>query len=105
MDNGHSDAPQIIKPPVVVPPKETIVSLTCHRFYAPVVFPEPDRLDPRKANITPRLGNFNCIGDKCTLWNKEAQECRDVTDSKSRAMIADYCYGKMNDVHISEGAS
>lgn len=77
----------------------------CHRFYAPVVFPEPDRLDARKMNITPRLGNFTCIGDKCTLWNIEAAECRDVTDSKSRATIAEYAFAKRNDVHIADGGA
>lgn len=104
MVNGQSKVP----PPSGLSLPESAISappkvLTCHRFYAPVVFPEPDRLDPRKASITPRLGNFNCIGAACTLWNIEAQECRDVTDSKSRAIIAEYAFNKTNDVHIQGG--
>lgn len=102
MPNGQSkDVPEIIKPPQIV----EIPVLTCHRMYAPVVFPVPDALDPRKMSITPRLGNFNCLKEKCTLWNIDAKECRDVTDSKSRATIAQYAYNKTNDVHIQEGGS
>ncbi len=102
MPNGQEPrVPEIIKPPK----DGQIVDLVCHRFYAPVVFPEPDKLDPRKANITPRLGNFPCCRDKCTLWNVDAKECRDVTDSKSRAIMAEYAFAKLNDVHIAEGGS
>lgn len=102
MPNGQSKEPLSI----ILPPKiDEKPTLTCHRFYAPVVFPEADALNPRKMNITPRLGNFNCLGDKCTIWNVEAQECRDVTDSKSRAMIAQYAFNKINDVHIQEGGA
>jgi hypothetical protein len=102
MQNGHSDrVPEIIKPPEITQKP----GLTCHRMYAPVVFPEPDRIDPRKMNITPRLGSFSCLGDKCTLWNVEAQECRDVTDSKSRATIAEYAFNKTHDVHIETGGA
>lgn len=102
MENGQSKGvPAIIVPPEV----HQKPVLWCHRFFAPVVFPEPDKLDPRKANITPRLGNFECVGAKCTLWNVEAQECRDVTNSKSSQILADYAYSKMNDVHIQEGGA
>ncbi len=102
MPNGQSK----IVPGLVIPPEiPSKPVLTCHRMYAPVVFPEPDKLDPRKANITPRLGSFNCLGGACTLWNAEAQECRDVTDSKSRAMIAEYAFNKINDVHVESGGA
>jgi hypothetical protein len=102
MPNGQSKEPLVIIPAPKVPENPV---LWCHRFYAPVVFPVPDALDPRKMNITPRLGNFNCVKEHCTLWNAEAQECRDVTDSKSRALIAQYAFNKMNDVHIQEGGA
>lgn len=102
MVNGESKEPLLIVPQPKIEEKPV---LTCHRFYAPVVFPENDRIDPRKMNITPRLGNFSCIGAKCTLWNPEALECRDVTDSKSRAIIAQYAFNKINDVHIETGGA
>lgn len=102
MPNGQSSEPLIIVPAPKIDEKPV---LTCHRFYAPVVFPEQDALNPRKMNITPRLANFNCVTIKCMLWNPEAQECRDVTDSKSRAIIAQYAYNKMNDVAIESGGS
>ncbi len=102
MPNGQSSGVPIIIPVPKVPESPI---LTCHRMYAPVVFPEPDRIDPRKMNITPRLGSFNCLKERCTLWNDEAKECRDVTDSKSRAMIAQYAFNKMNDVHVETGGA
>ncbi len=96
MENGNSDSPQIITPPSL----KDAYSLTCHRFFAPVVFPEPDRIDPRKANITPRLGNFPCIRDRCMMWNSEAGECWDVSAAKGQALAGQYAYNKINDVHI-----
>jgi hypothetical protein len=108
MVNGQSKPPVLapVVPEIIIPPpKDAVPVKTCHRFFAPVVFPEPDRIDPRKANITPRLGNFDCIGVRCTLWNDEAKECRDVTDSKSRATIAEYAYNKTNDVHIQNAGA
>lgn len=102
MPNGQAKEPLII---VSAPKIDEKPVLTCHRFYAPVVFPEPDRIDPRKMNIIPRLGNFSCIQEKCTIWNAEAKECRDVTDSKSRALLAQYAFNKMNDVHIETGGA
>jgi len=101
MTNGHAkDASNGL----VLPPKiEKEPALTCHRFFAPVVFPEPDKLDPRKVNVMPRMGNFPCMKDKCTLWNTEANECYDKTSAKAFSVIAEYAFNKMNDVHIQGG--
>lgn len=102
MVNGQSKE----VPAIIVPPKiDAKPVLTCHRFFAPVVIPQQDPLDPRKVNVLPRLGNFDCLGSKCTIWNAQAEECRDVTDSKSRAIIAEYAFNKMNDVHIQSGGA
>jgi hypothetical protein len=78
-------------------------TLNCHRFFAPVVFPEPDKLQPNRMNITPRMGNFACIKDKCMLWNAEDKECWDVTSAKSQKVQAEYAFNKMNDVHLENG--
>ncbi len=102
MPNGESKRVPII---VSAPKLEEKPAKVCHRYYAPVVIPEPDPLNPKRINITPRLGNFDCIGARCTLWNDEFKECRDVTDSKSRALIAQYAFNKMNDVAIETGGS
>jgi hypothetical protein len=80
-------------------------TLTCHRFFAPVVFPEPDPMVPNRVNINPRLGNFPCIKDKCSLWNPVDSECYDVTTAKSHKTMAEYAFNKMNDVHIQDGGA
>jgi len=98
MDNGHSNPPEIITPPSL---KDAFV-LTCHRFFAPVVFPEPDKLDPRRANIIPRMGNFPCIREKCMMWNSVAGECWDVTAAKGQALAGELAYAKLNDVHVPD---
>ena len=97
-------ADKIVTPPVlshngVVKP----VSLTCHRFFAPIVVPEPDAIIPNRFNINPRMGNFPCMKEKCTLWNAADQECYDVTMAKSQKTIAEYAFNKINDVHIEHG--
>lgn len=102
MPNGQAKEPLIIVP---APKVEVKPVLRCHRMYAPIVFPEPDRIDPRKMNILPRLGSFECLGVTCTLWNSDAEECRDVTDSKSHAIMAQYAYNKINDVHVQDGGA
>lgn len=93
------------KPDIIVPEGKKTVELMCHRIYAPVVVPEQDPLNPKMAKITPRFGNFGCVKDKCTLWNKEALECYDVSQAKSMALIAEYAFAKLNDVHIEGGGS
>lgn len=77
----------------------------CHRFYAPVVFPEADKLVPGKATVTPRLGNFPCVKEACMLWNAEKSECWDVSAARGLALSGEYAYNKMNDVHIQEGGA
>jgi hypothetical protein len=102
MDNGHSKTP--IAPEIIVPePTNAPVPLMCHRFFAPVVVPQPDRIDPRRVTIQANLGNFACIGAKCTLWNAEAKECWDVTARKGQAIAGQYAYNRMNDVTIEGG--
>ncbi len=98
MVNGQKDA-GLVLPPVVH--KEP--ALTCHRFYAPVVFPEPDKVVPNRVNINPKMGNFPCIRENCMLWNAKANECYDVTAAKSQAILAEYAFNKINDVHIEQG--
>lgn len=99
--NGHDKTPLILVPPALV---KTEPQLICHRFFTPIAVPEPDALRPNTFNITPRMGNFPCSKDKCTLWNAVAQECRDVTNSKSWETMAEYAYAMRNDSHI-EGAN
>lgn len=103
MVNGQSkDAPTIVVPPEI---QHKMPALTCHRFFAPVVFPEPDALDPRKVRISPKMGNFDCIKARCTLWNAEKAECYDVTGIKAQILMSEYAFNKMNDVHIQEGGA
>lgn len=100
MKNGHDkDENTLILPPKI----DKSPALTCHRFFAPIVIPEPDKLDTRKLNIMPRMGNFPCIKEKCTLWNEEAQECYEKTSAKALATIAQFAFNKMNDVHTDVG--
>ena len=104
MENGHSKTP--IVPEIIVPPPPDLPpTLMCHRFFAPVVVPQPDRLDPRKMNIQANLGNFACIREKCTLWNAEAKECWDVTARKGQAYAGQYAFNRMNDVSIDGGGA
>ncbi len=102
MTNGHDKTPNLIIPVPVTPPVPPGTK-NCHRFFAPVVFPEPDKLDPRKANITPRLGNFGCIKANCMLWNEEAGECWDVSAARGLAQSGEYAYAMRNDVTIPDG--
>lgn len=106
MVNGQPKSPQ--EPRILVPdshstPKPDGATLTCHRFFAPVVVPEPDPLNPRILKIRPRMGNFPCIVDKCMLWNVEDRECYDVTAAKAQKNIGDYAFNLKNDVHIDGG--
>jgi len=98
MPNGLAIPPEIKR-------KEEESQLLCHRFFAPVVFPEQNPLNPKEVNITPRLGNFVCKKEVCTLWNKEQGECWDVTTAKSQRTIAEYAFNKINDVHIENGGA
>lgn len=91
--------PRIIVPPTIKKEPE----LYCHRFFAPVVFPQADPIVPNKVIIDPKMGNFNCVKDKCMLWNKEDRECYDVTAAKAQKVTAEYAFNKMNDVHIQGG--
>ncbi len=101
MVNGHSRPLDIVLPPPVTPQTE----LTCHRFFAPVVIPEPDPLNPRNLNIRPRMGNFPCIKEKCMLWNPEGAECWDRTQAKALSLLGQFAFNKMNDVSIDNGGS
>lgn len=103
MVNGKSDGAGLIIP--VPKASDAPKELTCHRFFAPVVLPEPDALDPRKLNVMPRLGNFNCLKAKCMLWNAEKEECWDLTALKGQAMVGEYAFGKLNDVHIENAGA
>jgi len=86
-----------------IAPKENIEK-TCHRFFAPIVFPEPDHLQPGKFSVMPRMGNFPCIRAKCMLWNAEKAECFDVTAARGQGLAGEYAYAKMNNVAIDPHA-
>lgn len=104
MKNGQTDGAGLIIPaPVEKPPERTLK--TCHRFFAPVVLPEMDPLNPRKVNVTPRLGNFPCIEGRCALWNAEKSECWDVSAARGQATAGEYAFNLMNDVHIENGGA
>ncbi len=95
MPNGSTRTPLgLVVPPEIKSEKE----MTCHRFFAPVVVPEPDPLNPRNLNIRPRMGNFPCIKEKCMLWNADKTECWDKTQAKALEVISQYAFNLMNDV-------
>lgn len=94
VDNGKTTPLGIITPAPHDEPK------ACHKFFAPVVIPEMDRLTPNKMNVTPRLGNFPCLRDKCMLWNADKLECWDVTAARGLSLAGEYAFNMMNDVHI-----
>lgn len=98
MVNGQRGSGILVPPEIRKEPE-----LTCHRFFAPVVYPEQDPLVPNKVTITPKLGNFNCLKTKCMLWNAADKECYDVTNAKSQKIMAEYSFNKMNDVHVQGG--
>ncbi len=77
----------------------------CHRWFAPVVFPEADKLIPGKATVTPRMGNFPCAKGACMLWNDEKLECWDVSAARGLAQSGEYHYAMANDVSIPEAGS
>lgn len=93
------------KPVLTIPESAKKVDLICHRIYAPVVIPEPDKVVPNKLNITPRFGNFSCMKERCSLWNSDAQECYDVTQAKGLALLGQLAFNKLNDVSIDGGGN
>lgn len=101
-----------IVPQIIVPPKpveQDPAVLTCHRFFAPVVVPEPTAYAPNGqvtgVTIMPRMGNFPCIKGKCMLWNDEKSECWDRTAAKGLALMGEFAYAKLNDVTIDGGGA
>lgn len=98
--NGQSKHGLIVPPPL--PGKEP-QGLICHRMYVPVSFAEANPLNPQQGQMKTMVSNVFCIKEKCTLWNGEKLECRDVTDSKSRALVAEHAFNKMNDVSVETG--
>lgn len=99
MENGQKKVSTLVLPPTV----KKDPALTCHRFFAPVVIPEQSPINPAQMNITPRLGNFDCIKARCMLWNEEKSECYDVSNAKAQITLAQYAYNKMNDASVEGG--
>ena len=97
MENGKDKPIELIVPAPVGTPEPAKI---CHIFFAPVVVPEPDRIKPGAFNVIPRMGNFPCMGVKCTLWNNDAHECWDVSAKRGQAQAGEYAYAKRNDVVI-----
>lgn len=73
----------------------------CHRFYVPLAIPTPmldpltgkpkrDIANPNQLHmeVRPQVANSECIGERCTLWNKGRSECYDVTQARALETIA-----------------
>lgn len=105
MVNGKDKNPLEIIIPPQSPPLPPVNQKACHRFFAPIAIPEQDPLNPHRANVTPRLGNFPCILDRCMMWNEQAGECWEKTAAKGQAMAGQYAFNMMNDVSVPNSGS
>jgi hypothetical protein len=106
MTNGASKTPSggpdLIVPPPLVP---EVPALMCHKFFVQMAIPQPDRLDPRKANIVPQVANIQCIKEKCMLWNEAENECWEKTAFKAQALQGEWAHAQRNDVSIPGGGA
>jgi|SRR5579871_1892783 len=97
MVNGQSKNAELIVPPTVTPGGD----LWCHRFYVGLALPQADKLDPRRATVTPQVANFNCVKEKCMLWNDADKECWEKTAFKAQALQGEWAHAQRNDVLIN----
>jgi hypothetical protein len=64
----------------------------CHLRGVPMAIPIPNPLDPNQATISPQFASIPCCKETCTMWNKDAGECWDVTARKSIPLIGSYLH-------------
>lgn len=68
----------------------------CSRFMIPASYMTPkmntlSKVDPNhvEMQLNLQMGNCNCIGAKCQMWDATRKQCHEVTQSEAMCRIGD----------------